>query len=64
MCLNTVGVLDGLIYVLRSILRRRRERRRRRRSGARGQRAPARGRFERVKYEERYCLTYENGDKK
>ena len=55
-----VGVLDGLIYVLRSILRRRRERRRRKKRGRGG----GGKRVERVRYEERYCLTYENGDKK
>lgn len=58
MCLNTVGVLDGLIFVLRNILRRRRERRRRRRRGRKS------ARVERVKYEERFCLTYENSSDK
>ena len=59
MCLNTVGVLDGLIFVLRNILRRRRERRRRRR-----RRGGKRATMGTVKYEERFCLTYENnGDK-
>jgi len=52
-CLNTVGVLDGLIFVLRNILRRRRRRR--------GRKSP---RVERVKYEERFCLTYENSSDK
>jgi len=55
-----VGVLDGLIFVLRNILRRRRERRRRRRR-RRGRKSP---RVESVKYEERFCLTYENSSDK
>jgi len=53
-----MGVLDGLIFVLRSILRRRRERRRSKRRGRKS------ARVERVKYEQRFCLTYENSSDK
>jgi len=47
-----VGVLDGLMFVLRNILQRRRERRRRRKRGKK--------KVEKVKYKERFCLTFEN----
>lgn len=55
-----MGVLDGLIYVLRNILRKRRERRRRKRRGSRSSARRERAtRIEKVKFEERYCLTYD-----
>ena len=57
-----MGVLDGLIFVLRNILRRRRERRRRRKR--KGGRKSGSSRVETVKYEEWFCLTYENSSDK